>query len=58
MDAFLIFCCVVTGLTSIAALLYAVVKTEGVRVALCVLLGSCSAMATIMLVAWLIKLRV
>lgn len=57
METFLIGCCVLTGMTSIAALLYAVVKTEGFRVALCVLLGSCTTVATILLIAWVLKLK-
>lgn len=56
MDAFLIACCVLTGVTSIMALTYAVMKTEGLRVALCVLLGACTAVASVMLVLWVLKI--
>lgn len=55
MEAFLIFCCALTGATSVVALLRAVIKTEGMSAALCVLLAACSAVATVLLFVWCTK---
>lgn len=56
MVAFLIVCCVLTGVTSVVALLRAVVRTEGMSAALCVLLGACMAVATVLLIALTVKI--
>lgn len=55
MEAFLVACCLLTGATSVVALLRAVIKTEGLSAALCVLLAGCMAVATGLLLALIVR---
>lgn len=50
MEVFLLFFCLLAGATSVLSLLYAVIKADGLRTALCILMGAVWAMITLMTV--------